>query len=118
MKLNITSGPWIYESGKFNTNDRQLFSTGSIISKDERWYIAEIQNSCGSHNLEGDAESEANATAIVTAVNNTYHKGINPEAVPEMLAQLKNLVYNTLEVDRLPQALVKQLELTIQKATL
>lgn len=29
-------------------------------------------------------ESNANAKAIVTAVNNTYHKGIDPEGVPDM----------------------------------
>lgn len=88
MKLNITSGPWIYESGKFNTNDRQY--------------------------LEGDAESEANATAIVTAVNNTYHKGINPEAVPELL-QLVEEIYKS---ELLNQGVQNRLKLIIKKAKL
>ena len=35
---------------------------------------------------------ESNAHAIVTAVNNTYGKGIDPETVPELLKQLKALV--------------------------
>jgi len=104
MKLNITPGPWEF-----------------VRPKESNGYV--YVNACGDTTggtatcYNGDLFPD-NAAAIVTAVNNTYHKGINPEAVPEMLAQLKNLVYNTLEVDRLPQALVKQLELTIKKATL
>lgn len=39
-----------------------------------------------------DEKCEANAKAIVTAVNNTYGKGINPEAVPDLLGALRTLL--------------------------
>lgn len=37
----------------------------------------------------GYEEGKSNATAIVTAVNNTYGAGINPKAVADMLEALK-----------------------------
>ncbi len=37
-------------------------------------------------------ECKANSAAIVSAVNNTYGKNINPEAVPELLRMLKCFV--------------------------
>lgn len=38
-----------------------------------------------------DDETTANASAIVSAVNNTYGAGINPDAVPELHRTLKNM---------------------------
>lgn len=43
-------------------------------------------------------EDKANSIAIVSAVNNTYGKGINPEAVQDLLECLKNIV--SVAVDR------------------
>ena len=37
-------------------------------------------------------DCEMNASAIVSAVNNTYGSGINPEAVPELLRALKEVI--------------------------
>ena len=65
MKLNITPGPWYKD--KFG-----------------------IYDEFGEHFIETNIEVD-DAAAIVTAVNNTYHKGINPEAVPEMLEVAKEL---------------------------
>jgi len=44
---------------------------------------------CGYSNI-SQRKKIANAHAIVTAVNNTYGKGINPEAVPELVELLKD----------------------------
>jgi len=90
MKLNITPGPWIFSKGKHNGAKPDPNSIGSIQGTTETlWCIAEIQGDCAENGLDGQEESEANSAAIVTAVNNTYHKGINPEAVPEMLECIK-----------------------------
>lgn len=121
MKLNITPGPWRYSPKTFNTENRENVATGSIVN--ETWYIVEVQNSCGHHKLEDQTESEANAEAIITAVNNTYHKGINPEAVPEMLEIAKEVrewyEKNHAELldQRTPICFSKLLSV-IQKATL
>jgi len=39
-----------------------------------------------------DDETKANAAAIVSAVNNTYGKGINPESVPDLLSALHGML--------------------------
>lgn len=79
MKLKITPGPWA-------TNANISFIYGDInrlndIMED---LICDPPNCEESYNNWKD-----NAAAIVTAVNNTYHAGIDPEAVPEMLECLK-----------------------------
>ena len=112
MKLNITPGPWEYHAETYNTDNRDRVSIGSIKGGD--WFIAEIQNSCNENNLSDDEESEANATAIVTAVNNTYHKGINPEAVEELL-QVAKSIWRSNILDPESQEHISKI---IQKATL
>ena len=90
MKLNITPGPWYFSKGEFNGEQHNETALGSIMAKTEwNWVIAEVQSSCWENQIEEDKESYDNAAAIVTAVNNTYHKGINPEAVPEMLEAIE-----------------------------
>lgn len=87
MKLNITPGPWtqIGWDIKFKT---ELTIANALVLDD--------------------------AAAIVTAVNNTYHKGINPEAVPELL-QLVEEIYKS---ELLNPGVQNRLKLIIQKATL
>lgn len=60
------------------------------------------------------AESKKWANTIVTAVNNTYHKGINPEAVPVMYDLLKAIS----EYGILPIQEREKIKHLIQKATL
>ena len=43
-------------------------------------------------NLEESPNAEVNAEAIVSAINNTYDKGINPESVPDMYNALQGVV--------------------------
>jgi hypothetical protein len=59
--------------------------------------ILQIQSSCfygepDLLNLEETPNAEANAEAIVHAINNTYGKGINPESVSEMYNTLQGVV--------------------------
>jgi len=115
MKLNITPGPWIFSKGKHNGAKPDPNSIGSIQGTTETlWCIAEIQGDCAENGLDGQEESEANAAAIVTAVNNTYHKGINPEAVEELLQVTKALYKQNL----LSAEAQENLNRIIQKATL
>lgn len=87
MKLNITPGPWtqIGWDIKFKT---ELTIANALVLDD--------------------------AAAIVTAVNNTYHKGINPEAVEELLQVTKALYKQNL----LSAEAQENLNRIIQKATL
>lgn len=79
MKLNITPGPWA-------TNADISFIYGDLnrVNGTMEDLICDPPNCEESYNNWKD-----NAAAIVTAVNNTYHKGINPEAVPEMLEAIE-----------------------------
>jgi hypothetical protein len=77
-KLNITPGPWELKSDELgpSTITTKAEVNGNVICQPPIW-------------AESLSYYDDNATAIVTAVNNTYHKGINPEAVPEILEALK-----------------------------
>ncbi len=105
-KLNITPGPWI-------SKGISIYSV-SVCS----WHILTVNPFAPERE-----NSEANTTAIVSAVNNTYHKGINPEAVPEMLEVAKEVrewyEKNHAELldQRTPVCFSKLLSV-IQKATL
>lgn len=59
-------------------------------------------------------EQAQNATAIVNAVNNTYHKGINPEAVPALFGFMKFIHAQNI----LTHEAQSQISEIIQKATL
>lgn len=115
MKLNITPGPWYFSKGEFNGTQHNETALGSIMAKTEwNWVIAKVQSSCWENQLEEDKESYDNAAAIVTAVNNTYHKGINPEAVPEMLSAMRSItMYRGIE-----ECVINEIKDIIQKATL
>ena len=53
-----------------------------IRSKGQEWYITTR-----------DEVSKSDCEAIVSAVNNTYGKGINPEAVSDLLELVKTYYY-------------------------
>jgi len=105
MKLNITPGPWTYTMPKPGKSKAKI--SGKNWTRFASVYVA-IDG--GTPNKMG----EDNLTAIVTAVNNTYHKGINPEAVPELL-QLVEEIYKS---ELLNPGVQNRLKLIIQKATL
>lgn len=71
MKLNITPGPWEFVRPKESNGYVYVNACGDTTGSTATCY-------------NGDFFPD-NAAAIVTAVNNTYHKGINPEAVPGLL---------------------------------
>ena len=118
MKLNITPGPWYFSKGEFNGEQHNETALGSIRAKTEwNWVIAEVQSSCWENQIEEDKESYDNAAAIVTAVNNTYHKGINPEAVPEMLTIITGITMLSSE-GKVPDSVIQAAKTILQKATL
>lgn len=70
----VTKSPW------------RAFSSGS------HWLITDDSGDndiCQMSPTHQKIVQKANAEAIITAVNNTYGAGINPEAVPDMLKALK-----------------------------
>jgi hypothetical protein len=78
----ITKGEW-----KISEDNDIIVNNGNSIT-----VIAEID-------CNYNANWEANAEAICNAVNNTYGKGINPEAVPDLVEVLKSLsIYNDREI--------------------
>jgi len=91
MKLNITPGPWVVDGWDLYDIDGKFFEDTS-----------------------NDREAEC------TAVNNTYHAGINPEAVPDMLDALKmalqTLIVNYPLYKECPE--YEFISKAIQKATL
>lgn len=55
-----------------------------ITCQDHPWWIAHVRAS--------DQSGQPCAEAIVSAINNTYGNGINPQAVPDLLKCLKEMV--------------------------
>ncbi len=69
IKDEMTQGFW-------QTSPRHIYSFYSIANLSD----------CGI------SENAANAAAIVSAVNNTWAKGIDPNKVPEMVESLQEIV--------------------------
>jgi hypothetical protein len=105
MKLNITPGPWVAEYISYVPPFKCSVLDGN--PNDGATYI-----------LHGFKNNDI--AAIVTAVNNTYHAGINPEAVPDMLDALKmalqTLIVNYPLYKECPE--YEFISKAIQKATL
>lgn len=63
-------------------------------------------------------EDKANAHAIVTAVNNTYGAGINPEAVPDLLKVLTALWDDSCKGGIHRNLILESAKAAIEKATI
>lgn len=79
-KMTPTPGPWKVVPARYPEN-----ACTSIYSG--RKEISIVSNS----QAVPAPESDYNAEAIVSAINNTYGAGINPEAVPDLLQAIKEL---------------------------
>lgn len=92
-KMNMTPAPWRADE-RPNPNDSRI--PFAIIGNIQRGGCEPIADTCGfPPNSDGNVERQRNnANAIVSAVNNTYGKGINPEVVPDLL----DIVAKFLEV--------------------
>lgn len=67
--------------------------------------------------MENVPEVEANAALICSAVNNTSVRGINPEAVPDMLEALERIIESLKEGATLAHSDVVFARAAITKAT-
>jgi len=112
MKLNITPGPWTYTMprpekfyAKISGKGWSDFAKVCVRTMDDESAIIEEQ------------QGKDNVIAIITAVQNTYHKGINPEAVPEMLEFLAAIARHPKN-DTLADFLIDDAKKLIQKSTL
>lgn len=81
----MTPAPW-------NANGKTIGGEIGITAAEGKYlrHIATLPI-LGNYAAVGD-EYYANALAIVTAVNNTYGAGINPEAVPNMKTILEKMI--------------------------
>lgn len=83
-QLKLTPGTW-----KVSTHD----DNGDIVIRDAgNKIVANLSTDKYGKEDEEYQQSEADAQAIVKAVNNTFGKGINPEAVEGMFNALKATV--------------------------
>lgn len=100
-KLNITPGPWVAEYESYVPPFKC-----SVLDGDP--------NNGATYIVHGF--KMADISAIVNAVNNTYHAGINPEAVPEMLEALNKIA--NFHPDGNPERIISLASEILQKATL
>jgi hypothetical protein len=109
MKDKITPTPW-----KVDDDGKAI----SIMDNAEIVYVA--------HWVYGSDKKIVmmNANGIVSAVNNTYGSGINPEMVPKLLDALENILLDvtpangradTMEIPKVTVKIIRQL---IDKAKL
>ncbi len=92
IKEKMTQGEW-----REGEHGQSVFGKSDYIGSDELYELVAICDDAGIHHSGSTAdqiveECKANAHAIVTAINNTYGKGINPEAVGELIRALQRLV--------------------------
>lgn len=104
MKLNITPGPWTYTMPKYGKSRAKI--NGKNWSEFAKVVVVVDDEDC--------KQGHDNLIGIITAVQNTYHKGINPEAVPEM----KDFLQFLYEWNGLNSEAHQILSNLIQKATL
>lgn len=80
MDINKTPCPWSYKNMKvMGVEDTRIMDRGGC-------YIAHQDN------IRNENERGIIAAGIVSAINNTYGAGINPEAVPDMLKALNDIL--------------------------
>lgn len=106
MSENImTPAPWKVSPALSDKQQIAILNTG----KDQH-LIAEV--------IRGNGNS--NAAAIVSAINNTYGAGINPEGVKDLLEALKEAkrMYEELQPAGGWQGVYDEIEAAIKKASL
>jgi len=90
-KPDITPGNWELRNST-ELGDKNKYYTA--ISSGTWQELASVVTSVndGRDKPEEDTEGKENAKAIVTAVNNTYGKNINPEAIDGLVSAMKSIV--------------------------
>ncbi len=116
-KLNITKGEWTSKDLHITSKDGKRIGNTLLMSFEDD----------GRGRIIKDTEGESNAEAIVTAVNNTYGKGINPESVPTLLATLEEILKDAqhISIDKeteeedynILKGIIGMAKIAIEKAT-
>lgn len=86
--MNYTKGEWKIELDNVIFSDETIITCGNV----KPVLICRLSNIRGDSFTNNGEYIEDNAQAICSAVNNTYGKNINAEAVPELLEALKRIV--------------------------
>jgi hypothetical protein len=79
--MSYTKGEWFLDKKNYNSSKKKDGVLCSI--KTNEWYLAEVQDSCDSHDTGGNAESEANARLMAAA----------PELLMALLTLKKGIEY-------------------------
>jgi len=83
---NMTRREWKLELPNPNhEHDHLAFAVYTGTEREPRWVCEVVMY----NTLPNDGKQEPNARAMISAVNNTYGKGINPESVEKMKAALE-----------------------------
>ena len=93
IKRQCSPFPWAINGVKYNTSghgssnaDIGINDTGGMANGTVDQQIMLVSD------LWDNPKRDSNAAAIVTAVNNTYGKGYDPECMEEMYRELQNIV--------------------------
>jgi len=84
-KPNITPTPWMVMENK---KDNEFAIKEKDLFRDGQWMLSDRICTMGHYTT----QNENNAQAIVTAVNCTYGKGIDPEKIGEVLRCLEGII--------------------------
>jgi len=85
MESKMTKTPW-------KTNDTYKQDGNISLMGANKMQIGNLFQS-----MKGVDNTPGNASAIVSAVNNTWGKGIDPSSVPELLEALKEIIRTSEE---------------------
>lgn len=115
IKEKMTPGPWRHQNV---LNESESKIDGYPQDEDHEYWETGIVSACGERH-------DVNATAIITAVNNTYGKNLNPVAMEECVEALIEAV-STIETimreheDNSPSCLMslRQVKKALEKAKL
>src|ERR1700690_482164 len=103
MESKMTPTPWSYQ---YDDNGFYVIEAKGMPSP----YITATGN-------EADVDG-FNAEAIVTAINSTYGKGIDPSSVPELLNALKNILLDSEPLKGGEQVAIPKISLKLIKAAI
>ena len=106
--MSYTKGEWFIDKKNYNSSKKKDGVFCSI--KTNEWYLAEIQDSCDSHDSGCNDESEANARLMAAA----------PELLMALLTLKKGIEYaeNNNSFYAIGNSDIKMIESAISKALL
>lgn len=97
IKAGMSNLPW-KQKGTHSRTSGHGMSDEELEIVDNKGFGSSDQRICSVSDVWNRTKQTSNAAAIVSAVNNTYGKGFNPEKVEEMYEMLTR-IYNQGGID-------------------